>query len=77
MAAGLAREKVKKEHPEIADELRRELEGLPDGETVKKSQRLNWQVYDFMQEAQKPSPGLMRYFFLDTPDEYLKGPEVQ
>jgi len=63
-----------KEHPEIAAELRKELEGLPSNEEVKARMRENWKIYDFMQLAQKPSRHLNDSYWTDSSEDSRKLP---
>lgn len=65
-----------RENPKIAEELKKELEPLPDPDKVKQGIMDSRAVYEFMQLAQTPSQQLLNEFWLDTSPENLQEPKV-
>ena len=63
-------------HREVAEELGKELEGLPEPDRVREMMKLNWEVYDFMQLAQKPSQQVLNEYWVKTSERNLRLPEV-
>lgn len=63
-------------HKDVAEDMQKELAGLPDPDSVKKMLKLNWEVYDFMQLAQKPSQQVLDEYWVKTSERNLQMPEV-
>lgn len=70
------RRNIIREQKEAALELKKELANLPDPDSVKKTMKLNWEVYDFMQSAQKPSQELLDEYWVHTSPQNLQMPVV-
>lgn len=70
------RENIIGENRELAQELKQELAHLPSPEHVRDTVKFNWEVYDFMQKAQKPSQQMLNEFWVQTSPINLKKPEV-
>lgn len=60
----------------VAEKLKEELSELPDPDSVRQTMKFNWEVYDFMQLAQKPSRQLLEEYWVKTSSNNLQMPVV-